>query len=233
MKYLLYFVATFSLLSFSSAVNDDCETYFPLEKGMKWEYEVFDKNGKLQGYSSTSVTEVKSIATGAEYNMKVVSDDAKKKEKSHFERDLTYTCEDGVLKMNLEGLIPSETMKGMESMTIKIDQTEMTIPRTLTVGQALPDAAVRMTAETSGIQVMDMNIKITNRKVEKLESVTTGAGTYNCALVTYTTSTKMSFIDNTMTTKDWYSSEVGIVKSESYDKNGVLSSSRKLTGFSK
>jgi len=233
MKSFLYLATALVLLSFTFSTQDDCKTYFPVEKGMKWEYQDFDKNGKLQGYSTTEVTDATAITSGMEYTMKVTVDDEKKKEKNHFEREMTYTCVNGVLKMNLEGMIPAETMEGMKDMTITIDQTEMTIPQTLTAGQKLEDAMVNMKASTNGMQVMDMTMKITDRKVEKMESVTTEAGTYMCALVTYKTSTKMAFMNTTMTSKDWYSPEVGIVKSETYDKNGSLESSRKLTGFSK
>jgi hypothetical protein len=138
-----------------------------------------------------------------------------------------------VLTIDLEGLIPQETRESMKSMEMKMTQSEIMIPKILNVGDKLNDGNVRMVVSTSGIQVMDMTISITDRKVEKIEDITTPAGTYNCALITYTTSTKMSFMDMKTISKDWYSSEVGIVKSETYDKNGELSGSRVLTGYSK
>ena len=229
---LLLFIATLSI-AFTQTNSDGCDPYFPLEKGIKWEYQELDKKGEVSGYTTTIVEDVITKGNTIEYVLKAVTDGPKKKEKNHYERTLSYICDNGVLKINLDNLIPEETMKSMESMDVRITQNEIMIPKTLNAGDKLNDGNVHMIASTNDIQVMDMNIEITNRKVEKIEDVTTPAGTYKCALITYKTSTKMSFMNMTSTSKDWYSPEVGIVKSETYDKNGDLSSSRILTSYSK
>lgn len=235
MNYRVIFVLCIASLgfAFNQSNSDGCEPYFPLEKGIKWEYQELDKKGEISGYTTTIVEDVISAETSTEYVLKAVTDGPKKKEKNHYERTLSYVCDNGVLKINLDNLIPKETMEGMESMDVQLTQSEIMIPKILNVGDKLNDGNVHMIASTNGMQVMDMNIDITDRKVESFEDVTTPAGTYKCALITYTTSTKMSFMNMTTSSKDWYSPEVGIVKSETYDKNGELSSSRILTGYSK
>jgi len=187
----------------------------------------------VSGYTTTIVEDVQPNSDGTEYFLKAVIDGPKKKEKNHTENSFSYVCENGMLKINLESLIPAETRESMKSMDMQITQKELMIPATLAAGDKLNDGNVNMKAFTNGIKVMDMNIDITDRKVEKIEEVTTPAGTYSCALITYKTSTKMGFVNASGTSKDWYSSKIGIVKSETYDKNGNLSGSRVLTGYSK
>lgn len=220
-------------VSFTNRVVDSCPSYFPITKGMSWEYEEFDKNEKLTGYTKTSVTNVKSNGSAVEYTMKIESDDAKRKEKNHFEREVTYSCEDGILKMNLDNLIPAETMQGMENMTVDIKQNGVVIPKSLEAGQTLADGSIIMNASTNGIKVMGIEVYITDRKVEKIEKLTTTAGTFDCAVVSYKVSTKMGFVNTTGSGKDWYAKEVGCVKSETYDKKGELSNRTVLTSFNK
>ena len=235
MNYRFLFVLLIASLGFAfTQINSDgCEPYFPLEKGIKWEYQELDKTGEVSGYTTTIVEDVISKDGTTEYTLKGVTDGPKKKEKNHHETTFSYVCDNGVLKMNLDNLIPQETMEGMESMDIQLTQNEIIIPKTLTAGDKLNDGSVHLIASTNGITVMNMKINITDRKVEKFENVTTPAGTYSCALITYKTSTDMGFMNTSSTAKDWYSSEVGIVKSETFDKNGDLSFSRILTSYSK
>lgn len=218
---------------FIYAQNEGCDSYFPIQKGTKWEYQEMDKKGEISGYTTTIVEDVKVNGNVIEYTLKAIVDGPKRKEKNHYERTMTYTCEDGVLKIDLQSLIPDETMEGMESMEVEMTQTEIIIPKVLNEGDALNDGNVHMVASSNGFQVMDMNIDITNRKVEKIEPVSSPAGEYTCALISSTTSTKMAFMNTTSTSKDWYSPEVGVVKSETYDKNGNLSSSRILISYTK
>ncbi|MEO9532708.1 MAG: hypothetical protein ABJG68_16935 [Crocinitomicaceae bacterium] len=232
-RFVLFLVLASLGFAFTQLATDGCEPYFPLEKGITWEYQELDKKGEVSGYTKTTVENVSPEGAGIKYDLKAITDGPKKKEKNHHETELSYVCEDGVLKIDLESLIPQETRESMESMEITMTQSEIMIPKTLNAGDKLNDGNVHMTASTNGIKVMDMTVNITDRKVEKIEEVTTPAGTYSCALITYKTSTKMGFVNATNTSKDWYSSKVGIVKSETYDKNGKLSGSRILTGYSK
>lgn len=235
MKISTIIILFISLLGFSFVVanSDHCKTYFPMEKGTTWEYQELDKKGEISGFTTTIVEDVKTSGESIEFILKGVTDGPKKKEKDHYEQSFSYTCVDGVLKMDLKGMIPQETIDGMESMEIELTQDELILPFELNVGDKLNDGTVNVKASTNGFKVMDMTINITDRKVEKIEEVTTPSGTYSCVLITYNTAMNMGFVKSNTSSKDWYSPEVGIVKSEVYDKDGALSSSRILTGYSK
>lgn len=81
--------------------------------------------------------------------------------------------------------------------------------------------------------VMTMNFKITDRKVEAIEDMTTPAGTFTCFKMSQTTNMKMSFIDKTFKSVDWIAENVGSVRSESYSDAGALQSYRVLKSIDK
>jgi hypothetical protein len=114
-------------------------------------------------------------------------------------------------------------------MEVTMEQKKLTIPSSLEVGQKLDDA--QMIIYVNGMQMMQMDV--TNRKVEKKETVSTEAGDFDCALVTYDMISKIAFATITHKVKDWVSPEVGQVMSETYDKNGKKINSRKLKEFTK
>jgi len=229
--FLTTLVFGFILTSITS--DSACDSFYKMEKGMTWKYNNYDKKGKLEGISTTTIEDV--IYSGGKTEIKVkgtIENANPKKGEEPYTNSFSYTCEEGVLKMDMQSMIPEEQRKSMESMELEFSQSELLIPNKLVPGQSLPDANVTMIAKMNGMTIMNMTVNITERKVEKAESVTTDAGTFNCILLTYKTTVKMG-VTTTSSSKDWISADVGMVKSESYDKNGNLTGSTVLTSFTK
>ena len=208
-----------------------CEVYIPLEEGTKMTYEDYNEKDKLQGSQTIEITKVTSSETKIDIESKIESFD--KKGESLGENEFSYSCEDGHFKIDMESLIPAESMAGMEGMEVTVDQTNLVFPATLEVGQTLPDASVTVKAATNGINVMTMVINITDRKVEAMEDVTVPAGTYPCIKLTSTSSTKMGFVNVTASSIDWITPNIGTVRSETYDKKGNLEGYRVLKSLTK
>jgi len=225
-KFLTLAIITFLGLSLTHSSSDnDCKSFYPLIKGYKWVYNNYDKKDKLEDISTTLVSDVKSSGDAIEYVMDVKSESAKpKKDEEPFERTISYFCRNGVLSVDMSTLLPSE----YGEMDITIEQNEMTLPSSLKEGQTLEDAQVKVFV--NGMQLMQMDI--TNRKCEKYEEITTGAGTFNCAVISYDVTSKVAFMTVLSSSKEWYSPKVGQVMTETYDKNGKKQSSRKLVEFS-
>jgi hypothetical protein len=78
-------------------------------------------------------------------------------------------------------------------------------------------------------------VKIFNRKVEAKEDITTPAGNFTCYKISYDmeSSTKVMGMNNKVNLKgvDYVSEGTGVVKTESYNKKGSLSSYSLLTGY--
>ncbi len=225
-KVLILSIVSFIAMSFTNSTqSNDCASYYPLQKGTKWVYAEYDKKDKLQSKATTIVEDVINHESSVEYVIKAISENAKPKDdEKPYENTLKYFCKDGVLSFDMSAMVPSE----YDDMDISLEQKELTIPSTLTEGMILEDAQAIITMNGMNL----MTIDIVDRKIEKFESVTTEAGTFNCAKMTYTTKSKIAFMKIEVSSIDWISSKAGTVMSESYDKNGKKMNSRKLIEFS-
>ena len=92
---------------------------------------------------------------------------------------------------------------------------------------------MEMVISSNGMKMFTMNFKITERKVEAQESITTAAGTFECYKLSQKTNTKISFMDKTYTSIAWYAPEIGSVRSETYSESGKLEGYRVLTNISR
>ncbi len=80
---------------------------------------------------------------------------------------------------------------------------------------------------------MSITIAITNRMVEKRETITTPAGTFDCYKITYDVQTGMGFIKTNTKTAEWYSGKAGSVRTETLDKKGKLMGYSQITSIKK
>lgn len=232
MKKSVTLITAFVLVFNFTIAQNSCSKFYPMEEGTSFQYTNYDKKGKTEGvlnYTISSVTDNGSSTT-ATFDMKFVD----KKGKDVFNSNYNITCENGVIRIDYKSLFPSQMMQQYTEMGIEMDitGTDIEIPNDLSVGQDLADANVSIAMSMSGIK-MNTTVNQTNRKVEKKESITVAAGTFDCYLVTETNISKTMGASIEMNTKQWLAEGVGMVKQESYKKNGNLMSRMELTIFSK
>ena len=144
--------------------------------------------------------------------------------------DLKMSCIDGVFTVDMQSYLNQNAIAGLQDMEVKIEGVDMEFPSNLSVGQELNDASITFTASNMGITMMKMNVKITDRKVEAIEDVTTPAGTFSCYKMTYKTEMQ-AFGKYTTSSIEWFALDIGSVRSETYDKKGNLESYSVLTHF--
>ena len=208
----------------------DCEFYFPNEKGTKIETTDYDKKGKVTGVGTTTVIDKSQV--GAATVVKVSSEYKSTASDKPYNGEFEVKCEKGEFYVNMNGFLDKNALSGYQNMDVKIDADQMTMPSKLTAGQTLSNGRVTAKISNGGVNLMTMNTLITNRKVEGFESVTTSAGTFDCVKISYDIEVKVMFKMN-MTCKQWYAKNVGAVKTETYDKKGKLESSQVITKISK
>ena len=225
-KVFSLFVISFLGLSLNQySDNDNCNTFYPLVKGYKWVYNEYNKKDKLENISTTLVEDVIYTNEAIEYVLHVKSESAKpKKDEQPFEKTLSYFCENGMLRIDMSSFVPDS----YKDMDVTIEQKELTIPSTLKSGQKLEDGQVIVYLNGSAL----MQVDIFDRIVEKMETITTKAGEFNCVVISQKTKTKIAFMTMEGSGKQWISPKAGEVKSESFDKNGKKISSRELIEFS-
>jgi hypothetical protein len=225
MKRMILIVAgmSMSLLMGSAALMaQDCDAYFVTDEGDFREMKSYDKKDKLTGTIQQKVIEIKEIQGGKSITVRVDSYD--KKDELTFSDDLTMTCKDGIFTVDMKNYLNYEMMSGLESISIDIEADNLEMPSDLQPGMELKDGYIKVKATNMGIPILNMEVRIFDRKVEGRENISTPAGSFDCFKLTYTTEVKTmgKFISNTV---EWVAMDVGMIRSESYDKNN------KLTGY--
>ncbi len=210
----------------------NCSKYYPMTKGSSFEYTNTNKKGKTEGISSFTVSSVsqEGASSVATINLKYID----KKGKVVFDTNYSITCNGDIVRIDYKSLFPSQMMQQYEDMGLKMDitGTDIELPNNLSVGQELADGNVAVAMNMSGIK-MNIAVDMINRKVEKTENVTTPAGTFDCYLITETNRSKTMGTTQEMQSKLWLAEGIGMVKQESYKKNGALISRSELTKYSK
>ena len=214
----------------STALSQNCSKYYPMEEGTSFQYTMTNKKGKTEGITDYSITNVENTGgvTTATMNMKFTDE----KGKEIFVSDYKLSCTGDVVKIDYNSLVPAQMMKQYTDMGVEmeISGTDIELPNNLSVGQGLDDANVARSIKMTG---MNMNIKVDqlNRIVEKKESVTTPAGTYECYVITQDNVSETMGVKQTMQSKLWLAEGVGMVKQETYNKKGDLTTQMLLTKF--
>lgn len=219
MKNILLSIA---LLGCATGLYAQCNPYYNFKEGASWEITNYSAKDKVTGRQLNTINSMEDLSNGwkAEMNMKSYD----KKDELILDKDIEASCEDGVIKLDMDRFFPEETMQAFKDMDMTIETENLEIPSDLSVGMSLNDASLKM----SGSIPFKMEVNIVNRKVESKESITTPAGTFECYKITYTINTK-SIMSMETTGADWIAKDIGMVKSENYNKNGKLQGYSLLT----
>lgn len=230
MKTKLLFTLAFLTCITTSIAQDNCSKFYPMNEGVSMEYTNYNKKGKVEGVSSYKVVEA--VNNGNVTNATMAIDLKDNKGKDAYSTTYNLTCTGNMVTLDYESLLPSEMMEQYGDMDIEISGNDIEIPNDLSVGQKLNDANVAMKISMSGIN-MNMTVDMTNRNVEKKESISTPAGTYDCYVLYSENRSKMMMANQVYPSRVWLAEGVGMVKQETYKKNGDLMSSTLLTAHSK
>jgi len=213
------------LLSFTAFSQNACETYYPFQEGLTFEITNYNKKGKKEGVVNYKIIGVDSnVAT-----MQTIIYDAKGKEVTTTSYNIK--CEENKVSIDFKSMMNADMFKQYKDMDMDITGTNLELPNDLQIGQTLKDANMNMAINMGGIK-MNMSVDILNRKVLMKESITTPAGTFDCFAISYDNETKMG-LKMQFKIKEWISEGVGLVRSESYNKNGKLMGYSELTSFKK
>lgn len=198
-----------------------CSKYYPFKNGTTFQITNFDKKGNKAGVVDYKISQANSHTASVSAK---ISDE---KDKEITTSEFKITCNEKGVSIDFKSLMKQEMFDQFKDMDIDISGTDIEIPNNLEVGQSLADARVNMAINMAGMK-MNMNIDMVNRKVVAQESITTAAGTFKCFALSYNSEINMG-IKQSFAMKEWIAENVGLVKSESYDKNGKLIGSSELT----
>lgn len=213
-----------------SLAQSDCSSYYPLVEGASFQYTNYDRKGKEEGQLVYKVIEVETLGDQVSATMQMEFSDTKGNVHS-----TTYgiRCEGEVVKVDFKSLMNEQMVQQMGGAEMEISGTDLEWPNKLAVGQELPDGHMELRMKMAGAVTMAMKVETLNRKVEKMEKLSTPAGVFDCFVVYSETRTKMMLGNQVMPSRTWLAEGVGMIKQESYNKGGKLISSSLLTKYNK
>lgn len=208
-----FFISILVISSFAKSNAQDCTFYFPHKQGAEIVMKSFNEKDKVTSMNKSKVLEVNGTT------IKIESETFDEKEKPVMKSNYSVSCKDGEFVMDLSSYLKGVNMDAYKDMEVKVETEDMHMPSTLKPGDVLDDGEMIMKIGNQGITIMTIKVKVYNRKVESLENITTPAGTFECAKITYNVDSKVGF-SVSLKGVEWISKNVGVVKSETYNSKG-------------
>ncbi len=225
MKRTLYLILFVSL----AARGQNCEGYFPMNKGAIMESTTYNEKDKPLSKVTVTVQDV--LTQGGAVKLTLHSDINDEKGKAISSADYDALCNDGNFSINMKSMLSGEQMKAWKDMSVKIDAEDIVYPVDMSAGQTLKDAHLKVELSMSGMNMPGTTIDMTNRKVVGTETITTSAGTFDCIKVVSDVKFK-NIVGYEAQVSEWISKGNGIIRSETF-KNGKLKSYTVLTKLQK
>lgn len=206
------------------------EIFFPTKEGTVLVYKTFDKKDKE---SSAMKYTIKHLSVkGNDMDITYLIESMDSKEKMVFKEEITIHKKGDILYFDMNNFINKSAFQrdGEIPAEIQISGNNMEIPSNPKPGDILPDASVEMSLKM-GIMNMKMAAQVTNRKVESIEDITVKAGTFKGYKFSSEVNSSIMGIKVKSQNIDWYAKGVGVIKTESFDKNGKLQTHTELVAI--
>jgi hypothetical protein len=208
-----------SIFIYQNVANAQTCGYLLLTNNAEIEMSMFDKKNEPSGKVVYKV--LSSNGKEAKVNSKVFNE----KGKELTTAEGTYKCDGNNFSFDMKAMLPGDQAKAMnmKDMEVKTNNAMLNYPSNMTVGSTLPDNEFTADTYSGTMKLMGMSFKITNRKVDSKETITTPAGKFDCFKITSNQDVKAIFNFNMQMT-EWFSPNVGVVKTEAYRKGSLFSS---------
>lgn len=226
----------FVLLIFTKSIHaQDCKNYYYLTNNSTVELTIYDRKGSESGKQTWKIKDVKNQNNGYVSTIESVFTDNKGKESA--KSTGTYICSNGILKADMRMAVPQQQMDAYKDMEVRADEVYIEYPQNMSTGQTLADGVFKMEMYNNNNLSTTINFSQVNRKVEGKENISTPAGSWDAYKISYEGQfkTMIGGISIPMNFKsiEWFVPGFGMVKSETYSKNGKLMGSTMLTAYKK
>jgi hypothetical protein len=220
----------FGAFTFPSA---DCSSLLFFKEGTSTTMTSYNDDGKVTASTKTLYSKV--TKSGAAVSVTANQENFDKKGKLSTKSEFTIACSAGVLNFDMKMMMPQQQADSYKDFDLTMEGNNLEYPAELVIGSMMKDADVKFkckTKEGNEMPLMNFSVKVTNRKIEAKESVTTPAGTFECYKITENGEVKTLFTIKTKSTT-WFSPEAGVVKTESYKENGKFVGKTEMTELKK
>ena len=226
MKVKVLYTALISLFA-GTVMAQDCTFFFPQAEGTVWVRKGYDAKGNLQTVMSYKVDDVETLPTGMEVEADYVYTNPSGTVVN--KGDVKAYCQNGEFFMDSQETLSSPGLVSEMSTNVDLTENFINYPNPYAAdfdkdNVYFDEASVKIYDKKDRKNRKDMSIY--DREFIKIESITTPAGTFDCAKVKYKLATRSPKSKETLTGYgyEWYSPNVGLVRTEQFDKNNVLQS---------
>lgn len=217
------------LLARSLHAQSSCDEMLLLaDSDLELEYTTYDNNGKACAKVKTKVILVEETKQGTIFHFESNTQPCKGTMADRQLRTYYIRCHHDTLYTSMKAMLPPGTLESYSGMQLVSDGTDLKTPKQLKENDELPAASLSVVVNSNGVKLITLKANTSARKVEKKESITTPAGTFECIKVSETTEVKVGMITNKTVTNTWYAPGMGMIKQETYDKKGKLASRTEL-----
>jgi len=227
MRKLILTIITWGFVIGISAQN--CNPYFPFEKGRVLKYQHFDRKGKLIHSSTHTIGDINRLETatgpllGANIEMLVRDQEGD----SIIVHEYQVICKDDVLFMDVMDIIGPQLTASFLHMDLNIKGDALLIPNELIAGTQLPNAQTFIQGSAKGVNVLSMEFVVKKRRVEGKEQLKIGEKAFDSFRLSYIMDVLMT-IKKSFKVVQWFTKEnnIGLIRTEIYNP------SQKLEGYS-
>ena len=203
------------MLGGNLAFSQNCNYYY-LQNGKTAEITFYTKKGDESGKGVYNVSSATMAGNGGSSTVR--SEIFNKKGKSSAKGTNNIKCDNGVFMVDLKAFISPEQQEQIKA-DAQASDVYLSYPANMKAGDALPDGNMDLDIQQDNGMKTHVNVKITDRKVEGQESITTPAGTWNCFKITYHSAIKVALMGIGIPLKaditEWFAPNFGVVKTES------------------
>ena len=192
---------------------------YPVKEGTIIEYKDFDAKDKLTGSSIQTISKV--VEDGSNLTVGIDFQGFDKKGENLLNGNFEVRCIDGTFYMDMKNMLDAAALSAYKEMEVEVNSNDLAYPSNMSAGTKLPDADITVGISSGGVKMFTMTVYITNRLVDAIESVTTPAGTFECFKTSFDMETKMMIKIQAKATQ-WIAEDVGMVRTENYNKKGKL-----------
>jgi hypothetical protein len=212
------------------AKAQSCSDFINASNGKKLVYSNMDAKGKEQG--KINYTSIKKDASTVSYHTEIIDKNGQSMGASESE----IKCNGDALRIDMKSFVPTASAKQLGKMQVSGEAKYLVYPLNVKAGQTLEDGTMNMNIINDGHQMGDMQMDITNRKVEQAETLSLPAGSFDCFRISYDAMVKIKMMGIGfpvhMHVIEWFSPKIARpVKSETYTKNGKLAGTMQLVSI--
>ena len=219
----------FALL-FTGIAAKSQDIFFPTKEGTILEYKIYNSKDEQTGMTRYTITDIKTMGSDMEITYLIETTDSADKEL--IKQEVTINKKGDKLYVDMSKFISNAIYEkvGEKANKMEITGNDMVIPSNIKVGDNLPDSNIEMALKMGFINIK-MSANITDRKVESAEKIEVEAGNFDTYKVTNTITANAMGMKTSSKSSEWIAKGVGMVKSETYDKNGDVSSYTELVSL--